>query len=154
MSKIEELVNRYDFSIRAYIQYSDPLNKQDRDEARSALLSEYRRMESDLATLLPVKEQLEKVDYTIEQEGEEIVVECVHCGFPIDEGHADDCPNNLGFQLASERKAHRWHDENEQAPEIILELDDDINYVAKKIDGKWKWTPLPTAPESRKESEE
>jgi hypothetical protein len=144
---IEELIKEYGDAVNEYslnASIGEALSFLAKAaQTHDALLSEYRRMESDLATLLPVKEQLEKVDYTIEQEGEEIVVECVHCGFPIDEGHADDCPNNLGFQLASERKAHRWHwptDEPEEGHDIIWSTIDRQEY--------WTYKPdtLPAAP--------
>jgi hypothetical protein len=50
-----------------------------------------RQLEEARATILEIMTELTKAGYQFMHEGEEPVIECCDCEFPLAEGHADDC---------------------------------------------------------------
>jgi hypothetical protein len=58
--------------------------EKERDELR-------RQLEEARATILEIMTELTKAGYQFMHEGEEPVIECCDCEFPLAEGHADDC---------------------------------------------------------------
>jgi hypothetical protein len=69
--------------VGALIEERDRLMKERDDLGRQ--LGEAR------ATILEIMTELTKAGYQFMHEGEEPVIECCDCEFPLAEGHADDC---------------------------------------------------------------
>jgi hypothetical protein len=118
---IDKLIEDYGVMAQYYDRHRTGENHDAFANAKDALLSEFQQMERRV------------IDLEAEHNARIAFVDKYH---------------RLEQQLASEREAHSWRINARTVDGVILELDDDIDYVAKKFNKVWHIVRLPATPES------